>query len=122
MPALRFRFAAGGRESKRPCQAVADFYWMPQTCKTVQEFLLQPRAASRDIGIARWAALKPGPERALACARRERYSLVLRRSQSVTIFVGSTASLSISISTTSPPFSIRSLTRRAPLHLDFEKP
>src|SRR5437016_5901813 len=40
-------------------------------------------------------------------AHRERYSLVLRRSQSVTIFVGSTASLSICISTTLPLLSIR---------------
>src|SRR5712664_783824 len=43
--ALRFRFAAGGRESRRPCQAVADFYWMPQTCRRVQEFLFQPPPA-----------------------------------------------------------------------------
>jgi len=35
------------------------------------------------------------------------YSLVLRRSQSVTIFVGSTASLSICISTTLPSLSIK---------------
>ncbi len=44
---------------------------------------------------------------AFDCAHRERYSLVLRRSQSVTIFVGSTASLSICISTTLPLLSIR---------------
>ncbi len=40
-------------------------------------------------------------------ANRELYSLVLRRSQSVTIFVGSTASLSICNSTTLPLLSIR---------------
>ncbi len=49
-------------------------------------------------------ALKRG---AFDCARRERYSLVLRRSHRVTIFVGSTASLSICISTTLPLLSTR---------------
>src|SRR5467141_2094819 len=40
--ALRFRFAPEAWNSKRSCQAVARFYLMLQTCKTVQEFLLQP--------------------------------------------------------------------------------
>ncbi len=80
---------------------------MLQTCKTMQEFLFQPRAASSEMGIARGAALTPEPERAVGGARRRRYSLVLRRSQRVTIFVGSTASLSICISTTLPLLSIK---------------
>ncbi len=55
----------------------------------------------------------PEPERAFGRAHRGRYSLVLRRSQSVTIFVGSTASVSICISTTLPLLSIRYRMRRA---------
>jgi hypothetical protein len=80
---------------------------MLQTWKTVQEFLFQPRVASSNKGMAIGAALTPKPERALGRARPERYLLVLRRSQSITIFVGSAASLSMCILATLPLLPIR---------------
>jgi len=58
--------------------------------------------------LSRWEARGAhSVEQNLTPPAARNYSLVLRRSQSVTIFVGSTASLSICISTTLPSLSIK---------------